>query len=189
MRSIKAQFLLIFIPTLLLGLFLSTGGSLFHIEFYALTKLPNQRWTTYYIAIFILLTFFSLIAIWLAFWIINTVIIPIRDLNVKIHLTNQSKQVRIEIGTEHVNASNMVDLLYKSFSSLTTTLTFANNSFINSSDTEALMVFAQAHQIFEEAENYKADSICLFNMANIHYRNGRYDQSINDYKQSLKNLE
>jgi hypothetical protein len=131
-----------------------------------------------------MLEFFNFISF--AKGIADNIIDPIIDLNNKIKLMRNQKDMNIVLDEKYKNASIEIKTLYESFDNLTTTIRFTNNAFNAGSDARALLNFAEAYQLFSGVNNLKAMGICLNNMGNIHYRNKRYNEACIDYKESIR---
>ena len=115
----------------------------------------------------------------------DTVNLPITELNNKLRL-KQTKDVNIILNEKYENStSTEIRELYKAFNKLSSTLKFESNTFVGN-DTQSLLEYAEACEIFQEVGNIKAMGICHNNMGNIHYRNKRYREAVEAYTGAVK---
>lgn len=70
------------------------------------------------------------------------------------------------------------------FQSLISTKKFENNDFMNKPDALAVLDLAEACTIFD-GNNYKAAGICFNNIAVIQYKNSKFLQAAENFKNAM----
>ena len=92
--------------------------------------------------------------------------------------------VDIDLVSAEESSKELTDL-YDVFKNLISAKKFENNDFMFKSDALAVIDLAEACNMFD-GSNYKAAGICYNNIANIQFKNEKYEQAADNFFHAIQ---
>ena len=82
--------------------------------------------------------------------------------------------------------------LYKVFHDLIQDKLFSQNAFLKRPDSEdilSIMDLAKTCEMYENEDNIKAEGVCYNNIANLHFKNGKFLIAAQDFCKAINKVE
>ena len=138
----------------------------------------------YYGSILVTLILSLLLSTYCIFQTSNAVLKPLRVLNMRMNEILQDDNFD-EVSLGQGGGCEEIAKLQAQFSDLISDYKFTQNEFIKQeSDCIALIDLAQACVLFG-GQNYKSAGVCYNNIANLHYKNGKYQLAADSYNKAV----
>ena len=139
----------------------------------------------YYSAIAACLIFSLLLSTYCVNQTSSAVIKPLRILNMRMNeILQEDNYNEVQLDCSSGQCKEIKDL-QKKFSDLISDYKFTQNEFMKQeSDVIALIDLAEACVLFS-GQNYKAVGVCYNNIANLHYKNEKYQLAADSYNKAV----
>lgn len=99
--------------------------------------------------------------------------------------SQQRIEDKLQLILEKLIFSEEIRELYETLSYMYELLKLANEQLFLGNPQVSLLKLSEASQVYERVGNYKSLSTSLFNIANIHFWEGRYAEAISCYRLSV----